>query len=112
MKCPSGYVVTALVVLVAIMLAVDPAASRERGTTEIEDVSDAEKVQWARATRVLVTDAIKTATAEVPGKVIEAALHAIDGRLLYEIEIVTPDGKIVEVFVDPQSGKLIHPGEK
>jgi uncharacterized membrane protein YkoI len=93
------------------MTVTDRLAARERGTTEIEDVSDAEKIQWARATKVVVTDAIKTATAEVPGKVIEAALHAIDGRLLYEIEIVTADGKIVEVFVDPQSGKLIHPGE-
>jgi uncharacterized membrane protein YkoI len=104
----STHAVTALLCFVGMA---DCLAAREPGTTEIEDVSDTEKIQWARATRVIITDAIRNATAKVPGKVIEAALHAINGRLLYEIEIVTADGKIVEVFVDPQSGKLIHPGD-
>jgi len=86
----------------------------EQGSTEltVEDVSDAEKIQWARATKVPVTEAIKTATAHTPGQVIEAALHSIDGRLLYEVEVVTQDGKVIEFFVDPQTGKLIQPGDK
>jgi len=86
----------------------------EQGSTEltVEDVSDAEKIQWARATKVPVTEAIKTATAHTPGQVIEAALHSIDGRLLYEVEVVTTDGKVIEFFVDPQTGKLIQPGDK
>lgn len=106
-----GYLLIALLSPLEIMVAIDPLAARERGTTEIEDVSTAEKIQWARATTVLITDAIKTVTTHMPGKVIEAALHAVGGRLLYEIEVVTADGKVVEVFVDPQTGKLIHPGE-
>jgi uncharacterized membrane protein YkoI len=105
------HVVTALLCFVSMMAMTDRLAGREPGTMEIEDVSDTEKIQWARATKVIITDAIRNATAEVPGKVIEAALHAINGRLLYEIEIVTADGKIAEVFIDPQSGKLIHPGD-
>ncbi len=84
----------------------------EQGSTELEDVSDAEKIQWARATKVPVTEAIKTATTHTPGQVIEAALHSIDGRLLYEVEVVTKDGKVVELYVDPQTGKLIQPGDK
>ena len=105
------HAATALLCFVSIMVMADRLAAREPGTREIEDVSDTEKIQWARATKVIITDAIKNATAQVPGKIIEAALHAINGRLLYEIEIVTADGKIAEVFVDPQSGKLIHPGD-
>ncbi|MEK7293969.1 MAG: PepSY domain-containing protein [Nitrospirota bacterium] len=86
-----------------------PAA--EIATIELEEVSDAEKIKWARATTVSVTEAIKTATAHTPGQVIEAALHAIHGRLLYEVEVVTKDDRVVELFVDPRTGKLIPQGE-
>lgn len=83
----------------------------EPGTVEIEEVSDTEKVKWARATKISVIEAIKTATAHTPGQVIEAALHAINGRLLYEVEVVTKDDRVVELFVDPRTGKLIQQGE-
>jgi uncharacterized membrane protein YkoI len=84
----------------------------EQDVVELEDVSDDEKIRWARATRIPVSDAIKTATARTPGQVIEAALHSIKGRLLYEIEIVTSDSKVVEVYVDPQSGRVVERGGK
>jgi uncharacterized membrane protein YkoI len=88
-----------------------PADAAERHTKELEDVSDSEKVKWARATRVLITDAIKTAVERTMGQVIEAALHSIGGRLLYEIEVVTKNGTVVEIFVDPQTGKIVDMGE-
>jgi uncharacterized membrane protein YkoI len=87
---------------------VAPLSATERGSVELENVSDAEKIKWAKATKVSVVDAIKTATAHQPGQVIEAALHSIDGRLVYEVEVVTKDGKVVEIFIDPQTGLLIH----
>ncbi len=101
----------ALCALLGAVAAPSPVFSSELGTKELEDVSDAEKVKWARATKIRVGDAIRTATAHTPGQVIEAALHAINGRLLYEIEVVTTDDRVVELFVDPQTGKLIQQGE-
>jgi uncharacterized membrane protein YkoI len=98
---------------VAIGMAIDDVAmAAEKEVIELEDVSDEEKVRWARATKVSIQDAIKTATARTPGQVIEAALHSIKGRLLYEVEVVTPDGKVIELYVDPQTGKLIEMGAK
>ena len=82
--------------------------SEREKSVELEDVSDAEKVKWARATKVDIAQAIRAATARTPGQVIEAALHSISGRLLYEIEVVTKEGTVVEVFVDPQSGRVIE----
>jgi uncharacterized membrane protein YkoI len=87
------------------------AFAAEHRTKELEDVSDAEKVKWARATKVLITDAIRTAVDRTTGQVIEAALHSINGRLLYEIEVVTKDGTVVEIFIDPQTGKIVEMGE-
>jgi uncharacterized membrane protein YkoI len=86
----------------------------EKGMNELElhNISDAEKVKWARATKVLITDAIRAATARIPGQVVQATLESLNGRLLYEIEIVTGDGTVVEMFVDPQTGKLIEAGGK
>ncbi len=73
------HALTALLCFVGIMVMADRLAAREPGTTEIIDVSDTEKIQWARATKIIITDAITNATAQT--------LHAINGRLLYEIEI-------------------------
>ena len=101
----------ALPVLIGSLLSGPSVLAAELATTEIEDVSDAEKIKWAHATKVSVTEAIKTATAHTPGQVIEAALHAIHGRLLYEVEVVTKDDRVVELFVDPRTGKLIEQGE-
>jgi uncharacterized membrane protein YkoI len=98
-------------VLIGSLLAASAVQAAEIATTELEEVSDAEKIKWAHATKISVTDAIKTATAHTPGQVIEAALHAIRGRLLFEIEVVTKDDHVVELFVDPQTGKLIQQGE-
>lgn len=84
----------------------------EKNVKELEEVSDTEKIKWARATKVSVTEAIRTATAHTPGQVIEAALHSIEGRLLFEVEVVTKDGKVVELYVDPQTGKLVELGDR
>lgn len=101
----------ALFVLLGSLFTAMAVPAAEIATTELEDVSDAEKIKWAHATKVSVTEAIKTATAHTPGQVIEAALHAIHGRLLYEVEVVTKDDRVVELFVDPRTGKLIQQGE-
>jgi uncharacterized membrane protein YkoI len=102
--------ITMLAAMMTLLLLPCALMAAEPNVTELEDVPDAEKVKWARATKVLVTDAIKTALAYTPGQVIEAALHAVNGRLLYEVEIVTKDDRVVELFVDPQTGKLIQQG--
>ena len=110
MTCRS-LLIFAPLVLMGSLLATSWGMAAELGTKELEEVSDSEKVKWARATTVSVTEAIKTATAHTPGQVIEAALHAIHGRLLYEVEVVTKDDRVVELFVDPRTGKLIQQGE-
>ncbi len=98
-------------VLIGSLLSGPLVMAAEPGTVEIEEVPDAEKIKWARATKISAIEAIKAATAHTPGQVIEAALHAIHGRLLYEVEVVTKDDRVVELFVDPRTGKLIQQGE-
>jgi uncharacterized membrane protein YkoI len=77
---------------------------------EISALSPEEKLKWVKAVKVPLTDAIKTALARTPGQAVQATLESLKGRLLYEIEIVTAEGVVVEVFIDPQSGKIIDAG--
>lgn len=89
-----------------------PAHAHEKDAQEIEvsALSPQEKVKWARATKIPLADAVRTALAHTPGQAIQATLESLKGRLLYEIEIVTGEGIVVEVFIDPQSGKVIEGG--
>jgi uncharacterized membrane protein YkoI len=77
---------------------------------EVSALTSQEKVQWARATKVPLIDAVRSAIAQTPGQAIQATLESLKGRLLYEVEIVTPEGAVVEVFIDPQSGKVVEAG--
>lgn len=88
------------------------AQAHEKDAQEIEvsALTPQEKLQWARATKVPLADAVQTALTRTPGQAIQATLESLKGRLLYEIEIVTGDGTVVEVFVDPQSGNVIEAG--
>lgn len=104
--------VCTLFLLGAPVPAAQQAQAHEKDAQEIEvsALSPQEKLQWARATKVALADAVRTALAHTPGQAIQATLESLKGRLLYEVEIVTADGTVVEVFVDPQTGQALAPG--
>lgn len=39
------------------------------------------------------------------GKIIEAELESEDGELVYEIELLTPNGRVVELLFDATTGE-------
>ena len=59
-------------------------------------------------TSVTMEEAIKTATTQFPGKVLEAELELEDGKAVYEVEIVNASGEIREYEIDAQTGKVLH----
>lgn len=65
------------------------------------------KVEMASMASVTIEDAIKTASGNVSGKVIEAELEEKHHTLVWEVEILTPDNKIMEVHIDAKTGALI-----
>ena len=58
-------------------------------------------------TSVTMEEAMKTATTQFPGKVIEAELESEDGKAVYEVEIVNASGETREFEIDAQSGKIL-----
>ena len=41
------------------------------------------------------------------GKVIEVETEREDGQIYYEIYVLKPDGRRMEVYVDPRTGRII-----
>ncbi|WP_447974323.1 PepSY domain-containing protein [Nitrospira sp. Kam-Ns4a] len=69
---------------------------------------DKEKVRFAGKAKVSLEEAVKTAGQKVAGKVVEAELEEEDGKLLWEVEIVTGDGNLQKLHVDAHDGKLVE----
>lgn len=46
-------------------------------------------------------------TGSVPGKLIETKLEYEDGRILYDVKILRPEGRVQEVEVDAATGTIL-----
>lgn len=69
-------------------------------------------MEMAAAAKVSIDQAIRAASDKATGKIIEAELDWEAGRLLWEVEIVTPEGKTLEVHVDADTGQVLAPEGK
>lgn len=77
-----------------------------------EEAEEKGKAEMAAAAKVTIDQAIKAASEKVPGKVIEAELEQKRGKTVWEVEVVTAEGKVVEVHVDSETGTVIATEEK
>lgn len=59
-----------------------------------------------KAPAVTLEQAIATAKAKFPGRVLEAELEDEDGKAVYDVEIATATGETREVVVDASSGQI------
>lgn len=64
-------------------------------------------VKIAAAAKVTIDEAIKMASEKVPGKVVEAELEKKHDTLVWEVEVVTAENKVMEVHIDAVSGAVI-----
>ena len=69
--------------------------------------SEPNKIEMAAAAKVTIDEAIKTASEKIAGKVIEAELKRKHDQVVWEVEVVMADNKIMEVHIDAQSGAVI-----
>lgn len=68
---------------------------------------ESNKVEKAAAAKVSIDEAVTTAREKVSGTVIEAELEQKHDRLIWEVEVVTPEKKIMEVHIDAETGVVI-----
>jgi len=82
-----------------------PAWGDQKGKGKIDESK--ETVEMAAKAKVTIDQAIKTASEKVPGKVVEAELEKKHDTLVWEVEVVTTENKVMEVHIDPESGAVI-----
>lgn len=70
------------------------------------------KAQMAAAAKVTIEQAVKTASEKVSGKVIEAELEKKHNKVVWEVEIVTAENKVLEVHIDADTGAVIDVEEE
>jgi len=66
-----------------------------------------EKANMAAAAKVTIEQAIKTASDKAPGKIIEAELETKHNKLVWEVEVLTAEKKVMEVHIDAATGAVI-----
>lgn len=106
MKLLSG--VTTVLCMTAVLIS--PAWSDDKGKSKMDEMKEA--VEMAAAAKVSIHEALKTAAGKVSGKVIEAELEKKAGRLVWEVEVVTGQNKVMEVIIDADSGTVVNVSEE
>jgi uncharacterized membrane protein YkoI len=95
-----------MAVAVCAMLVLNgPAWSDQKGKGKKDESK--ETVEMAAKAKVTIDQAIKTASEKVPGKVVEAELEKKHDTLVWEVEVVTAENKVMEVHIDADSGAVI-----
>jgi hypothetical protein len=97
-------------ILCVTAVLIGPAWSEGRGEGKKGKVKEA--VEMAAAAKVTIDQAIKTASEKVSGKVIEAELEKKHGKLVWEVEVVTAENKVMEVHIDAETGVVIDVEEE
>ncbi|MBH0179550.1 MAG: PepSY domain-containing protein [Nitrospira sp.] len=70
------------------------------------------KAELAAAAKVTIDQAVKTASEKVSGTIVEAELETKHKKLVWEIEVVTVDKKVMEVHIDADTGAVIDVEEE
>jgi uncharacterized protein YpmB len=70
------------------------------------------KLKMAAAAKVTIDEAIKTASEKLAGKIIEAELEKKHNKLVWEVEVVTAENKVMEVHIDAETGVVIDVEEE
>jgi uncharacterized membrane protein YkoI len=85
------------------------------GTLTVADSAFGEehnKHEMAAAAKVTIDEAIKTASEQLAGKIIEAELERKHDKLVWEVEVVTAENKVMEVHIDAETGTVIDVEEE
>jgi uncharacterized membrane protein YkoI len=84
------------------------------GTMVMLDHVSAEpnKFEKAASAKVSIVEAIVMARETVSGTVIKTELEQKHDRLIWEVEVVTPEKRVVEIHIDAHMGTVINVEEE
>lgn len=89
--------------LVVTAPALAPVAADDDGLPD----HDRARAALQRGEVLPLRDIIDKAEQAFPGKMLEVELEDEDGRIVYDIEILSPDGRLIELLYDARTGTLL-----
>ncbi len=98
-----GKNLVAAAFLVPLAMAV-PAFAEENAKSGEAEVNETQAIMNAK---ISIADAIRAAENESKGKAVESGLNDENGAVSYQVEVLMPDGKRTDVFVDLDTGKVL-----
>jgi uncharacterized membrane protein YkoI len=67
------------------------------------------KASLAAGAQVTIQQAVQIASGKQPGRVIEVEIEEQGGKAVWEVEIVSADGRVAKVAVDAATGTVVSP---
>ena len=77
------------------------------GTAYSDKKKSTGNVEMAVGTKVTIEQAVKTASEKVSGRVIKAELRKKQSRLMWEVEVITAEKKVMKVHIGADTGDVI-----
>ena len=97
------YVAVVFLVPLTLTLAI-PALAEESGASGEAEVNETQAIMNAK---IGIADAIRAAETESKGRAVQSGLNDENGAVSYQVEVLMPDGKRTDVFVDLDTGKVL-----
>lgn len=69
---------------------------------------DLARAAVARGEILPLAEAVEALLARYPGRIIEAEFDRDGGRAIYELELVTEDGRLIDAEVDARTGAVLE----
>lgn len=73
-----------------------------------DDDHEAARAALQRGETMPLSRLLALVEAEFDGRLVEVELEREDGRLVYEVEILTPAGRLIELTYDARTGALLE----
>ncbi|MBH0179930.1 MAG: PepSY domain-containing protein [Nitrospira sp.] len=105
MKQQLPSVFSGVLLLAAVTLAIS-------GTAYGDEKEKNGKAEMAATAKVTIDQAVKTASEKVLGTITEAELEKKHNKLVWEVEVVTMEKKVMEVHIDAITGAVIDVEEE
>ena len=97
------YIKTVLLVMIAVLSSIT-IASADDDYIEARELLQSGKI-------LSLETILKRVRQDYPGKVLEVELEKENGKIVYEIEILSDKGIVKEIYVDAESGNILSAKE-
>lgn len=103
------------IILLCLIISLSPAAiAQNLPSIEIEDGLDAGEARAAvlRGEILSLDRILELLRKDFPGEIVELQLELEDGILIYEFDILSPDGRLNEIEIEAATGRIFEVEEE